>query len=555
MSIAQRLAFLISISAIGIFVVFALDLRSLHHNLIEDRKNAIKNIVETGVSITKGYKKIVSDGKMDKEQALKELNIALSSMTFGEDDYLFVISASGEMLAHPSPKLKGKNVIGLQDVDGIPIIKNLITSAQKGGGFVSYKWNKKGFERPIPKISYAEYIEDWNMVIGTGIYVDDVEKVFKRELTIGAFITIVILLITSTVGYYIARGISKPLKVMKIQMGRLAKGDLDIEVPHTDRRDEVGELAHSLLSFKEQAQTNRELEERTKQQEIEAAAKQKQAIMDMADHFEKSVGSIVNSVVEATESLNANAESMTQISHTTSTEATHVNESAAEATNNVSTVASASEELHSSIQEISRQVSEASTVAQDAAHKATLTAEQMEVLSSSAERIGEVIALINGIADQTNLLALNATIEAARAGEMGKGFAVVATEVKNLANQTSKATDEISNQITSVQSAVGDAVTSITEISNVVERVRQVSSGIAAAVEEQTAATQEIANSAQSAAQSTGRVSRHIEKVSSSSDETLNVSNQVVLAADALNKNSADLNKAVDDFLKEVRTD
>ncbi|WP_417840393.1 methyl-accepting chemotaxis protein [Terasakiella sp.] len=555
MSLAQRLAILISISAIGIFVVFALDLRSLHSNLIEDRKTTIKNIVQTGVNIAKSYHQLTLDGKMPADNAKANLIAALSAMTFGDGDYVFAITNAGDMVAHPSSKLKGKNLIGLKDIDGNPIIKKLIEAAEKGGGYVSYKWNKKGKEQAVPKVSYAEYSKDWDMVIGTGIYIDDVDAVFKRELTFGAIITIFILCITCSVGYFIARSIKIPLKALQVQMKRLVNGDLEINVPYLERNDEVGNFAQSLESFKKQAITNHELEELAKHKEHESAAKQKKALLDMADHFEKSVGSIVNSVVKATQSLNANAESMTHISHTTSSEALHVRESAADATDNVSTVAAASEELHSSIQEISRQVSEASTVAQNAAEKATVTAKQMEVLSSSADRIGEVIALINGIADQTNLLALNATIEAARAGEMGKGFAVVATEVKNLANQTSKATEEISSQITAVQSAVGDAVVSITEISDVVERVREVSSGIAAAVEEQTAATQEIANSAQSAAQSTGRVSEHIKKVSSSSDQTLTVSNEVVSAADALNANSSQLNKAVDDFLTEVRAD
>ncbi|NVK19318.1 MAG: cache domain-containing protein [Methylocystaceae bacterium] len=553
MSIAKKLTILIALSALGILLVFALNLNSLHTNMMEDRKASIKNIVETAVGIAQFNYKKAQDGKLTIEEAKERIYETISAMSFGNGEYISATTGKGISVAHPNKKILGKDLSNLKDSNGVHIIQELSNAGKAGGDFVNYEWPKKGSDKPIPKLSYAMYVAPLDLVISTGVYIDDVQTAFMSNLIEGGIITFLVVLIAAAFGYFIARSISKPLHVMEESMGRLADGDLDIEVPYAERGDEVGRLACSLETFKKQAIANRDLEESQKRQEEEAKQRQRQMLLDMADNFEQSVGSIVGDVVSLTRGLHTSAETMTGISKSTNQDAVNASEGAGDATENVSTVAAASEELHSSIQEISRQVAEASSVAQDASERASITANQMNTLSTSADRIGEIIGLINGIAEQTNLLALNATIEAARAGEMGKGFAVVATEVKNLANQTSKATDEISTQISAVQVAVADAVKSIDEISHVVETVREVSAGIAAAVEEQTAATQEISNSAQQASESTGRVSEHIGKVSASTDETLDVSNQVVGAANSLSMSTDELEKSMSDFLAKVR--
>jgi len=273
----------------------------------------------------------------------------------------------------------------------------------------------------------------------------------------------------------------------------------------------------------------------------------------IADNFERGVGQVVNTVSSATEEMRASAESMTQTADNTNHQATTVAAAAEEATANVQAVSAAAEELSSSINEISRQVSQSSQIAQQAVKQADDTDKQIQGLAEAAARIGEVVNLITDIAEQTNLLTLNATIEAARAGEAGKGFAVVASEVKNLANQTAKATEEIGSQIGGIQGATADAVTAIQEIGRVIAQINETSGAVAAAVEEQGAATQEIAANVEQAAAGTAEVSSSITLVTQAAAETGESANQILSAATELGQQAAELRNQVDTFLTEVR--
>ncbi|WP_022720752.1 methyl-accepting chemotaxis protein, partial [Rhodopseudomonas sp. B29] len=265
------------------------------------------------------------------------------------------------------------------------------------------------------------------------------------------------------------------------------------------------------------------------------------------------VGEIVNTVSSASTELEASASTLT----TSAERAQHLSSTVAaaseEASTNVQSVASATEELSSSISEISRQVQESARMAADAVNQARTTDERVSELSKAATRIGDIIELINTIAGQTNLLALNATIEAARAGEAGRGFAVVAAEVKALAEQTAKATGEISQQISGIQSATNDSVTAIKQIAGTIGRLSEISSTIAAAVEEQGAATQEISRNVQQAAMGTQQVSSNVIDVQRGATETGSASSQVLSSAQTLAQDSTRLRSEVSRFLDSVR--
>jgi methyl-accepting chemotaxis protein len=357
-----------------------------------------------------------------------------------------------------------------------------------------------------------------------------------------------------TIAFLIARGIIRPLSGLTAGMKELAGGNFGVILPGLDRKDEVGDMAQAVETFKVRAEEKAREEAETKIKQDEVLARQRKVEMArMADDFESVVGQIVETVSSASTQLEASAGTLTATAERAQELTGVVAAASEEASANVQSVASATEELSSSVNEISRQVQESARMASDAVGQARSTTERVSELSKAASRIGDVVDLINTIAGQTNLLALNATIEAARAGEAGRGFAVVASEVKALAEQTAKATGEIGQQINGIQAATEDSVSAIKEISGTIERLSEISSTIAAAVEEQGAATQEISRNVQQAAQGTQQVSSNVADVQRGASETGSASSQVLSAAQSLSADSGRLKLEVGRFLGSVR--
>jgi methyl-accepting chemotaxis protein len=352
------------------------------------------------------------------------------------------------------------------------------------------------------------------------------------------------------VGQY---GVARPIRAVVELLQQLAAGKYDLDVRGTERRDEVGDVAKTALVFKENGLAKIRMEQEQKEAEARAAAQRRADMLQLADGFERAVGEIVETVASASTELEASATTLTSTADRSQQLATVVASASEEASTNVQSVASATEELSSSVNEISRQVQESARMATEAVQQARVTNDRVGELSKAAARIGDVVELINTIAGQTNLLALNATIEAARAGEAGRGFAVVASEVKALAEQTAKATGEISQQISGIQSATQESVTAIREISGTIERLSEISSTIAAAVEEQGAATQEISRNVQQASQGTQQVSSNITDVQRGATETGSASSQVLSSAQMLSGDSNRLKAEVSKFLTSVR--
>jgi methyl-accepting chemotaxis protein len=357
-------------------------------------------------------------------------------------------------------------------------------------------------------------------------------------------------------GLFIGRSVAKPLSAMTTAMMDLAKGNFAVVLPGLGRRDEIGDIAQAVETFKVNAEqkARAEAEEKSRQERI-AAEQRKADMIKMADAFEGAVGEIVETVSSASTELEASADVLTSTAARSQELTIMVEAASEEASTNVQSVASATEELSSSVNEISRQVQDSARIASEAVGQAQQTNARVVELSNAAARIGDVVELINTIAGQTNLLALNATIEAARAGEAGRGFAVVASEVKALAQQTAKATGDIGRQIADIQSATGDSVNAIREISGTIEKLSEISSMIAAAVEEQGAATQEISRNVQQAALGTTQVSAHIADVRQGACETGSASTQVLSAAQSLSGDSNRLKLEVGKFLNSVRAD
>jgi len=355
-----------------------------------------------------------------------------------------------------------------------------------------------------------------------------------------------------TVVYLTNRSIVPPILKMVSAMGQLAGGDHSVEIPATDKKDEIGLMARAVLIFKENMIKAKELAAKEAEAIKERVARATR-VNDLTQAFDADISTVLKSVASASTELQATASSMTATAEETSNQATAVAAATEEASANVQTVAAASEELASSVTEIGRQVTQSATIAQKAVVEAELTNTTIQGLFNDAASIGDVVKLISDIAGQTNLLALNATIEAARAGEAGRGFAVVAAEVKSLAEQTAKATDQISAQVLSIQSSSSEAVSAIKGITATINQMSEISSAIASAVEEQGSATQEIARNVQQAAQGTSEITSNVSGVQQAAGDTGAAAHQVLEASNELSRQSETMRTQVESFLDNIK--
>ncbi len=389
-------------------------------------------------------------------------------------------------------------------------------------------------------------------MVGTGVYVDDITAELRaRVLRSGGEILLVGLGVTG-LALLIGRTIVRPLSAMTKAMARLASGDAGAEIPGIGRRDEIGGVAQTVKVFKDNMIRADRL---SAEQEAERAAKEQRLARreELVHGFEANVGTLVGQLSAKATELEATSRALSGAASLGTQQAATVATTAEQASADMQTVAAATEQLTASIGEISQQVIRSAKITEQAVNDARRTDEIVRTLADGAQKIGEVVGLINSIAGQTNLLALNATIEAARAGEAGKGFAVVASEVKGLAQQTARATDDIGAQISQVQAATREAVEAIRGIDGIIGEVNAIATAIAAAVEQQGAATAEIARNVQHTAAGTREVTDTIAGMSQTASETGAAASQVLSAASALSTQAERLAQEVSGFVAGVR--
>jgi methyl-accepting chemotaxis protein len=554
LKITPKLGILVGVTLLGLCVAGALAGYLMQREMLNARLDQAKAIVDMGLNVAAGLKKEVDAGKMTKEAAIAELGRRGNSMTYDKGaGYLFGTSYDGITIMAPDPKQVGTNRMEVV-TNGRKLSHELMDGVRANGSILLYyEYVKPGEEKPIRKVGYAVAVPGFDMYLGTGAYLDDLDaKMTPIVWTLGLAI-LGIAVIGGGIAWMIGRSISRPLGELGTRMQALADGKLDGEIPGLGRGDEVGAMAATVQIFKDNAVRIRGLEKAEEETKARAAAERRGAMESLAGDFERSVNGIVRSVSSAAAGMQTTAQSMTSTASDASARAATVGAASQSASNNVGTVAAAAEELSSSVAEISRQVARSSEIASKAVGDTESTNVTVRALSTGAEKIGEVVKLIHSIAAQTNLLALNATIEAARAGESGRGFAVVASEVKALANQTAKATEEISAQVAAMQASTSDAVASIGGITQTIAQMSEITVSISTAIEQQGDATREIARNIQSVAAGSSEISTHIGGVTTAAAATGAAASDVLSNARELDNQSGMLRHAVDEFLSKVR--
>jgi methyl-accepting chemotaxis protein len=550
LKIRWKLAILVAISALSLVAGLMLAASFLHQRMMDDRLDKMAAVVETALGLAQALDKDVKAGKLTEEEAFARYADQLHAMWYDQHkDYIVVGDFKGVLRIFPANP-KQENAPPTPNSS----IFTFVRAAEKADeGSVYYEAARPGQEKLLPKVAYFKNFKPWNVFVETGNYIDDIEADYWNVIRKLALFSGGILVFGAGGAWLIGRNITKPLIGLHAKMARIADGDYAVEITEAHRGDELGAMGRMLEGLREKAADMQRLKSEQDQLKSKAEAEKKAAIETLANTFEAKVQSIVDAVADAAQTMQTTARSLSKASDATREQTLAVATTASQATTNVETVAASSEELSASISEIGRQVVQAAGVSRQAEEQSRKTDETVAGLSNAAQKIGEVIELINSIASQTNLLALNATIEAARAGEAGKGFAVVASEVKSLASQTAKATDDIRTQIAAVQSETGIAVEAIRKIATTISEINQISNSIASAVQQQSAATDEITRNVQQAATGTQTVSKTIGNVSDAVGEAGRDAANVLTAADALATQADALRREVGSFLATVR--
>jgi len=508
---------------------------------IDAQRQKLKAVVDSAATIVADLQKRSDAGKLPKDQAQQLAKDAIRAIRFEGVEYFFVYDLDGNVVMHAvKPELEGKNLLGFKDPKGRPVIQLLIGPDKKGGRFIDFDWPKAGhsFEDSVPKLGYSAVNDSWGWMMGTGVYMDNVDAAFMAQIKSYAAVVVLLALVMSAGAYWIARIILRPLS----DLGEA-----------TQRQDEIGALARVIEALRERGLENAQLRADQQRSTEQSRRHEQDLLHNLADDLEARVSRIASDLGGQAGQLRSAAGVLQNRTSGVSRSSQDVAQAGERAMDVVQSMAAATEEITASSSEIGRQVEGATRIIGEAVSQASQATVSVSNLSEAAQRVGQAVGLIQAIAAQTNLLALNATIEAARAGEAGKGFAVVAGEVKNLASQTAKATGEISQILETVQREVQGVVGAIGEITETIHSVESTSSQIANAVEQQHSALSEVSGGIQKAAQEVSAVQRSIVTIHDEVEGTAKAVEEVSGSSQAVDANAGDLNRAMSQVIDSLK--
>ena len=520
----------------------------------ENLQNKTRSLVETAHGLISHFQRLEAGGTMSREQAQAAAKAALRALRYDDNQYFWINDHTPVMIMHPiKPALEGKPMGDFKDPNGTLLFREFVAVVEsKGAGFVGYQWPFPGREEPVDKISYVKGVKAWNWIVGSGVYdLQIAEAVWNSALKFTAIGALILLLIAG-LSFAVSKKVSSWVKRLTVSMQALAGGDQSVEIPFIGRQDEIGQMAEAVAVFKRNDGERGQLQA-TQASDAEARRERMQSLELKIEAFETRVGSSLASMASVADKMQATVRTMQDAADDSLTQIKGITTATEDSTETLAQVSHSSNDILQSINEVASQVNSANTTAQSAAEEADRANREIQGLSEASARIGEVVKLISDIANQTNLLALNATIEAARAGEAGKGFAVVASEVKNLATQTSNATEEIAGQVGDIQKAMQSSVDSIRGVVDTIVQVNEINTTVATAADRQTATTDEVRRGIDEAVRLADTVKSAVGTVGSGADRTKTASDEVLDVAQQIASEAAELKGEIEHFLADVR--
>jgi methyl-accepting chemotaxis protein len=454
-SIAVKLTAVAVVAVLGVLVLAFARIADIRPAEMEARQTKTRNLVEVAHSVLAGYQQLEVNGTMTRDEAQAAAKAAIKNMRYDKVEYFWINDMTPAMVMHPTkPELDGTDLSSNADPNGkLLFVEFVKTVRADGAGFVSYLWPKPNHQDPVPKLSYVSGFQPWGWVIGSGIYIDDVDVIVAQKRNEVLLQTGIVLALLLAGLFAVSLSISRPVRRLTGTLDRLADGDTDVDLPPAGR-DEVGRMAAAVHTLQQNLKAKQALERQNADLQEQAAADQRRAAADLAGRVETVVRTVLDRITEAVSTMQQAA---TELTSTTG-------------------------DLSTAVDEISGQAAESTGTAAQAAAEANQVSDTVTGLTTAAETIGGVIEVIRSVAAQTNLLALNATIEAARAGEMGKGFAVVANEVKELAQQSAAATDQIAAEVEAIQATSHDAATVMARMAQTVRSLGAATDHVAVAI-------------------------------------------------------------------------